>query len=262
VTEYALRLSDQEVLRYRFMAERARTDEATDWAAAGIVAGARVADVGCGPGALLAQLADAVGRAGAVAGVDADAGAVERAVGEVAGHPHASAVVGRADATGLDPGAFDVVMCRHVLAHNGGREAAIVEHLASLARPGGAVYLVDVHLGGLRTVPEQDDFDFVERYADFHAARGGDVSIGLRLGALLEDAGLAVERFRCASPVDRLPPGLRPPMWAARDAMLAEGAATPDDLVRWEATFERYDRTEPRPWIFVPMFLAVGRRPA
>jgi hypothetical protein len=37
-----------------------------------------------------------------------------------------------ADCTGLEPSSFDVVMIRHVLARNGGREDAIVKHAASL----------------------------------------------------------------------------------------------------------------------------------
>lgn len=47
---YALALSATEVTRYQQMAERARVAEADLWQRAGIVAGAQVADVGCGPG--------------------------------------------------------------------------------------------------------------------------------------------------------------------------------------------------------------------
>jgi hypothetical protein len=52
MTGYVLALSDEEVARYRFMAKRAAEDEADQWAVAGIVAGAVIADVGCGPGAV------------------------------------------------------------------------------------------------------------------------------------------------------------------------------------------------------------------
>jgi hypothetical protein len=58
---YALALSEAELTRYRMMAEQARSAEADPWRRAGIVPGARVADVGCGPGALLPALAAAVG---------------------------------------------------------------------------------------------------------------------------------------------------------------------------------------------------------
>lgn len=53
---------------------------------------------------------------------------------------------GQATDTGLGADSFDVAVLRHVLAHNGGTEQAIVDHLAALVRPGGAVYLVDVDL--------------------------------------------------------------------------------------------------------------------
>ena len=46
MTGYVLALSDAEVARYRAMAQTAAADDADQWAAAGIVAGATVADVG------------------------------------------------------------------------------------------------------------------------------------------------------------------------------------------------------------------------
>jgi ubiquinone/menaquinone biosynthesis C-methylase UbiE len=76
---YALALDPAEVARYRLMAERARAVEAELWRVAGVRPGARVADVGCGPGALLPLLAAEVGPDGEVAGVDGDPGAVAAA---------------------------------------------------------------------------------------------------------------------------------------------------------------------------------------
>lgn len=259
---YALQLSEAERARYRFMAESARTEERAQWTAAGIEPGAQVADIGCGPGALLRVLAEEVGDGGRVDGVDADAVAVGAAAEEVASFPHASVRVGDAAATGLDPGGYDVVMCRHVLAHNGGAEAVIVAHLAELARPGGAVYLVDVDAAALRIYPEDPDLtDLTARYHEFHRSLGNDLTIGPTLGALLETAGLQVESFRNGGPVFRIPPQLRPPSWAARDALLAAGFATTDDVTRWAAAFERVDALLSRPWFAGGFFVAVGRKP-
>ena len=47
--------------------------EAEAWARAGIVPGARVADIGCGPGAITAEIVRIVGAEGEVVGVDRDA---------------------------------------------------------------------------------------------------------------------------------------------------------------------------------------------
>jgi SAM-dependent methyltransferase len=243
------------------MAEMAAADEREDWAAAGITTGARVADVGCGPGAILAVLAETVGPSGAALGVDRDPQAVRHARDAIAGFPHAAAHTGDAHLSGLPVGVFDVAMCRHVLAHNGGRERVIVAHLATLVRPGGAVYLVDLDLSGAGLFPPPPGLDIDDHYRAFHARRGSDLRVGLRLGALLEDAGLVVERYRSLAKVMRVPAGMRGPQWAAREAMVAEGVATHADLARWDAAYDRMDEAEDRPWFFIPAFVAVGRRP-
>ncbi|MBV9661339.1 MAG: class I SAM-dependent methyltransferase, partial [Acidimicrobiales bacterium] len=180
---YSLELSEQERRRYRMMAVGAADHERLEWEAAGVRTSARVADVGCGPGAVLRLLAERVGPEGSAIGVDADPKAVAMAHEEVCDFKHASARVGQADDSGLEPGTFDVVMCRHVLAHNGGREATIIAHLASLAAPGGCVYLVDVDATALRLTADDADLqDLLSRYRAFHQARGNDLSVGLRLG--------------------------------------------------------------------------------
>lgn len=258
---YSLELSDQELSRYRTMAAHAADNEAAEWRAAGIVPGARVADVGCGPGAVLRLLAERVGADGQAVGVDAGQSAVAMARQQVAGLPQARVLLGQADATGLEPGGYDVIMCRHVLAHNGGREAAIVGHLASLAATGGSVYLVDTDATALRITPSPPELQqLTERYREFHRARGDDLSVGLRLGDLLIDAGLTVDRYACRAPVLRVPPGMRPPSWAARDEMVAAGFATDADIKRWDEAFTRLDAAPHRPWLFPAWFVAIGRR--
>jgi SAM-dependent methyltransferase len=263
VADYSLALSDEEVARYLAMASRARLDEAQAWATAGIVPGARVADVGCGPGATLLAMAEVVGPTGTVVGVDAAPSAVATALQLIAaaGVEHASAVLGSADDTDLTPGGFDVVVLRHVLAHNGGREDAIVRHLAELVRPQGCVYLVDVEMTAMRVLGVPPDaLDLMDRYVRFHREQGNDPQVGLRLGELLRRAGLTVLTHTGTFSVVSPPPGLRPPSWAARDAMVAAGVATPDDVARWGRALEQLDAKQERPTMFVPQFIALGRR--
>ncbi|GAA0947333.1 methyltransferase domain-containing protein [Pseudonocardia zijingensis] len=259
---YALKLSEAERTRYRMMAELARSDEAEIWAAAGIRAGAAVADVGCGPGAVLRLLAHEVGAAGRADGVDQAPDVVAVAAAEVADLPQARVARGDAAATGLPLGEYDVAMCRHVLSHNGGREAAIVAHLRDLAGPGGIVYLVDVDFTALWINPPDPDLvELDARYRAYHDELGNDVTVGRSLGALLEGAGLVVEQFRFGGSVPRVPAGWRGPAWAAREALQAAGQASAEDLERWSAAFTRLDARADRPWVSIPLCVAVGRVP-
>jgi SAM-dependent methyltransferase len=198
-----------------------------------------------------------------VTGVDADENVVAAATEMIrqAGLHNATAQVGEADNTGLDPAAYDVVM-RHVLAHNGPTEQRIVDHLATLVRPGGCVYLVDIDGTAIRLLPaEPDVVDMMDRYVEFHRARGNDLQIGLRLAKLLAAAGLEVVEHRGFYSIVNTPPGMRPPPWAARQAMIDAGVATDENVARWEATLARMDGLEERPTFFAPLFNAIGRYP-
>ena len=264
-SEYALRLSEAELTRYRFMAETAARDEREWWTAAGVGEGAVVADVGCGPGAVSLVLARSVGPSGRVIAVDSEPAAVAaaREAAERESFGNVTVQVGEADATGVPSGSADVVMIRHVLAHNGGREAAIVEHAASLVRPGGAVYLADVEAAAIRMRPADPDLEELgARYGEWHRSQGNDLSVGLRLGELLQAAGLEGVEHHGLYQVIVVPPGVRPPSWAARDALVEAGLATADDLARWEAAFDRLDRADTRPTMFVPLLVAYGFRSA
>lgn len=262
---YALRLSADEIERYRTMARRARAQEADLWERAGLRPGARVVDVGCGPGAMLLALAGCVGAGGAVAGVDADPEAVAtaRSLLRDAGVPAVAVHHARAEATGLPEGAFDVAVMRHVLAHNGGAEQRLVAHLAGLIRPGGHVYLLDVDAAAMSTTPTLPAIDdLAERYRRWHADRGNDLRVGRRLAALARGAGLEVEEFRGWFDIATIPPGVRGPAWAARDALVASGLADADDLERWAAAHEEMDGWAARPEVMIAVFAVVARRPS
>jgi SAM-dependent methyltransferase len=263
VTDYALTLSDEELRRYHDMAARSHASEADLWDLAGVAAGARVADVGCGPGAVSAYLAELVGPTGHVSAVDGTEEAVAAARATVAAANLDNVTVTRADAaaTGLEPGSFDVVMMRHVLAHNGPDEQRIVDHLATLVRPGGCVYLADGHFGGVAVWPALDDFDdMFARYLAFHASRGNDLRTGLRLDRLLAAAGLDVVAFTGRFEVIPMVEGVRGPPWAARETMVAEGFADAGDVARWSAMYDRIAAGPERYTLFVAPFCAVGRR--
>ena len=265
--QYALQLSDAERQRYRMMAQRAREQESERWTAAGIVPGARVADVGCGPGAVLVELVRIVGDGGEVVGVEPDPGARAAAAAEIAatGVSSARVIDGHGTATGLPAGAFDAVMVRHVLFHTGSAAPDVVRHCASLLRDGGHLYLVDTDAEAIRVSLADPDPDAVElraRYREFQRSRGCDIGIGPRLGSLLLDAGLEItERAAWFNIIPGELLALGGPLVAAIPAMIAAGAATADDEARWRAGVQRM-AAAPGAAMFMPLFVAVGRKPA
>jgi SAM-dependent methyltransferase len=264
MSEYALKVSDAEIRRYTMMAEHAQAVEADLWERAGIIAGANVADVGCGPGALSIRMARVVGPSGAVHGVEPDQAALTAArhLLDAAALDNVELHAGIATDTGLAPRSVDVVVMRHVLAHNGPNEQQIVDHLADLVRPGGNVYLVDVDGTAVRMLDVDPDIgDLDGKYVQFHLLRGNDLMVGLRLPKLLARARLQVVAFEGRYSIASVPAGVRPPPWAARDAMVAEQVATPEDVERWKTAFERMDAAERRPTVFAPNFFAIGAKP-
>jgi len=263
---YALTLDLAEVGRFERMASRAWRSEGRLWTEVGVVPGARVADVGCGPGAVLRLLADIVGRTGAAVGVEPDAGARAAAQRAVAGLAHAQVLEGDGLSTGLAPLECDVVMLRHVLFHSGAAAAAIVAHCAERLRPGGHCYLVDTDLDAARVVPPHPEIvEERRRYVDFQRHRGNDVEIGTRLARLLRDAGLEVvvreatyhvfqgtELYAVQGGAAR----------AARAQMIAAGVITATDAARWDAAWRRLREARADVEVIVPHFIAAGRRPA
>lgn len=263
MADYALRVSDDEIARYRMMAQRARATEADLWVKAGIVSGAVVADVGCGPAAVSVVMADVVGPSGRVIGVERDESALTaaRQLVDQAGASNVELRQGLATSTGLEAGSVDVAVMRHVLAHNCAEEEAIVAHLATLVRPGGCVYLVDIDATAFRMIDLDPDLaDLHGKYLEFHKSKGNDLQPGLRLGNLLRAAGLELLEHTGRYDVMAAPPGMRPPPWAAREAMLEAGIVTGDDISRWEQAFGRSDRQEQPPTVFVTGFAGIGRK--
>ncbi|HEX5097536.1 MAG TPA: hypothetical protein VFX21_16035, partial [Acidimicrobiia bacterium] len=94
-----------------------------------------------------------------------------------------------------------------------------------------------------------------------------DAMIGPTLGSATEAAGFHVVDRRVITampPADVLANGVRPPGWAARDAMIASGHATPADVERWDVALTRFAALAAvgRAALFIPMYTVVARKPA
>jgi SAM-dependent methyltransferase len=263
VSGYGLELDDTEHARLRAQAAGVHLEDGDLWPLAGVVPGADVVDLGCGPAAVMLELLPLVGTAGTLTGVDFDPRMVERGRAAIAsaGADNVEIREGTAEESGLPAESFDTAIVRMVLIHNGGKEQAIVDHAASLVRPGGRVLLSDLDSTMIRHSPPTAPIsELHERYQAYQRVRGNDPGIGTRLPELLESAGLEVEAFRASCRPRLRGAGQRGPSWAARRAMVEAGVATEDDLERWGHEFEELDAQAKQPWITGCVFKAVGRR--
>src|SRR3954449_4638174 len=152
--------------------------------AAGVRAGVRVLDVGCGPGALAVELAGRVGEDGG-AGIDHTP---PFAAACQARTPGADVREGVAESLPWDDGAFDAAMCSPVVAWMRDADQGIGE-MARVTKPGGTVAAAmwDIAGGGLRMLSHF-----------WNAAREIDPSVaderpraGVREGDLVERFGRA-----------------------------------------------------------------------
>jgi len=267
---YSLALSDEEIGRYRFMAQLARHSEGEQWRTAGFVPDAKVADIGCGPGLVLVELADIVGPDGYVVGIDRGAAEIATASKLISERDLTNATAHEADAwaTGIDEGSIDVVNVRHVLAHNTTEnQQRILAHALDLLRPGGTLYAVDADLTMSRNDPfDEDAHDLNDAYIAHLIDTGRDPSVGPKLGSLATSAGFGeVQRFAdfaCLPPVTLAQ--IRPPAWAARQAIIDSGHATADDLARWDrALTTSADTAVARNRAaFIASFMIVARKPS
>ena len=114
------------------------------WDRAGFGPGARLLDLGCGPGFAALDLARRVGAGGRVLAVDESSRFIEALAREAArlGLAHLTARVGQAEELRLVPGSLDGAFARWLFCFL--RDPVpVVERIASGLRPGGRVVLWD-----------------------------------------------------------------------------------------------------------------------
>jgi SAM-dependent methyltransferase len=158
---------------------------------AGVTAGLRCLDVGCGGGDVSFDLASIVGLTGRVVGLDIDASKIELARADAAQVAVTNVEFRVGDLTdGLGDGQYDVVYARFLLTHLSAPEAGVATMKRAL-RPGGRLVVEDIDFRGSFCEPENAKFSqYEDIYEQSARASGGDPWIALRVPAMFVAAGL------------------------------------------------------------------------
>lgn len=169
----------------------------------GLAPGQRAIDVGCGPLGVLDLLAERVGPATPLVGLERDRRmlAMAREVTEERELANVTLIEADAVASGLPRAAFDLAHARLLLV-NVPNPAEVLAEMAALVRPGGAVAVQEVDWLSWTCEPPHPAWDrLLAALEAVWNSRGLDVRIGRRLRGLLRAAGLTDVRCKFHLPV-------------------------------------------------------------
>jgi 2-polyprenyl-3-methyl-5-hydroxy-6-metoxy-1,4-benzoquinol methylase len=202
---------------------------------AGIEPGMRVADLGCGVGMTTQLLAQMVGPAGEVVGVDFSGAQVEEARALLPTEmSNVSFVEASATDTGLVRESFDLVYCRFLLIHLPDPELALRE-MFELLKPNGILVCEDGDLTSAGSEPPSTLQAFAKLFGGLGPKWGVDYTLGARLFRIVLAANFSEVRITFNQPVfangenKRL---LELSVAEAGPAFVAAGLITSDELTQ------------------------------
>lgn len=202
---------------------------------AGLAAGMRVADIGCGVGAVTTWIAEQAGPGGQVSAVDISPGQVEEArrAAAGAGLTNIDFHVASAAEPGLPTGAYDLVFCRFVLMHVPHPEAALYA-MRDLLKPGGVLACEDGDFTAPFCEPPSPAFNRTfELYRAIGERRGLDFHVGPKLYGMFREAGFPRPEVALAQPAVVRGDAKRLPEWTlteAEEAIVEAGLADAEEI--------------------------------
>jgi cyclopropane fatty-acyl-phospholipid synthase-like methyltransferase len=188
---YVFAAADAELARLELQGEALAPATRMIFAAAGIRAGMRVLDLGCGPGDAAFVAADLAGPDGFVVGLDSWPEALRQARvrAEQRGLKHVRFIEG--DIHNAAPGGpFDAIVARTVLMYVPD-PAAVLRQQATALRPGGLVAPIEIDVLTCRTLPASSLVSQTLAWIAEAFTRGGvEPAMGARLWDIAREAGL------------------------------------------------------------------------
>ncbi len=157
--------------------------------------GDNVADIGCGPGYLLADLAPAVGETGRALGVDVSEAMVATARQRCSAWRNVEVSVGDVTALDIADGTLDAVSMMQVMAYVPDLDAALGE-LRRVLRPGGRLVVLDTDYDGL--VWQSRDRERMRRVRNAYDAHAPWPDVVRLLPEKLARSGFELERLELA----------------------------------------------------------------
>jgi protein-L-isoaspartate O-methyltransferase len=207
--DYFLGTHDEELLRLGLQHRVWRPTVLECWRRAGVGPGARVLDVGAGPGYAAADLAEIVGPEGEVVAVERSRRFVAAGRAMLASHGFGNVRYHEIDlmVDALPATGFDASWCRWVACFVSS-PTMLIDKIAAAVRPGGvAIFHEYVRYDTFRIStagPRMDEF--VRQVEQGWRAAGGEPNVAPAVVALLQERGFsirdAIPRVFCARPGD------------------------------------------------------------
>jgi SAM-dependent methyltransferase len=264
---YALGSSSVESVRLQRQAEELAPDSMALLGRTRLRPGQSAIDLGCGPRGVIDLLIERVSPGGRVVGLDADPVHARMASEFVATRQLTGVEIACRDAcdTGFEPGSFDVVHARTLLA-TVPQAADVVAEMVRLARPGGWVVGLEPDTEYSLCYPSDPAFARVsEIFKAAFSRNGADPFMGRRVPELYRQAGLVqvcVEARANVYPADHSRRMIRADLLRSlRPQILELGVADERELDELDAATRRHLANPDVVYVPSLFFLTWGRKP-
>ena len=249
MSRYVLATGDDAAYRLRIVQEVHGRDTESFLKRAGIRAGMRAADIGCGVGMVSAWIAEQIGPSGHLDAIDISAEQVEVARKHAAecGIRNAEFFTASADSTGLTDNAYDLVFCRFVLMHMRSPEDGIRE-MKRILKSGGILAVEDGDFTSPWCHPPLAAFDRAfELYRAIGEIRGQRFQLGRELYRLVLGAGFRDVEVTLAQPAFVSGDAKRLPEWTLTEcapALIESRLSDREEIDSLAAELHAYARDE------------------